>query len=83
MGYISEFNWVLKLKPEQGLDEDNLELNTEYSFNKKDRRIYPLGLPILLVNNDWEAVGTVNVFPAVKSIIGYTSTSGLNCANIH
>jgi len=60
MGYLSEFNWVLKLKKEQGLVED-LEVEKIYGFNKAGRRNYPIGFPILLVNNDWEAVGNAVV----------------------
>lgn len=61
MGYLSEFNWVLKLKSDQGLDESNLESGKIYSFNKSGKRNYPLGFPIILVNNDWEAVGNVDI----------------------
>lgn len=61
MGYITEFNWVLKLKPEQGLDEENLEVNQIYDYSKDGARNYPLKYPILLVNNNWEAVGSVEV----------------------
>jgi len=61
MGYVTEFNWVLNLKPEQGLDEKNIEIGTEYKFSKKDNRVYPLNKSILLVNKGWIAVGMVKV----------------------
>ncbi len=59
MGFKTEFNWVLKLKPEQGLREDELEIGTEYRFFKEEYRTYPLNIPIDLVNSDWEAVAKV------------------------
>jgi len=61
MGYVTEFNWVLKLKPEQGLDEEKIEVGNEYRFFKKDNRVYPLGKQIMLVNKDWIAVGMVTI----------------------
>lgn len=73
MGYITEFNWILKLKEEQGLNETNIEVDKIYDFNKKDNRVYPLGIPMLLVNNNWEAVGTVEV---LESTINKNSTIG-------
>ena len=61
MGYMPEFNWVLKIKPEQGLDENNLETEKIYNFSKQGSRNYPLLYPILLVNNIWEAIGLVEI----------------------
>jgi len=61
MGYRTEFNWVLKLKPEQGLDEKNLKEGKEYSFDKEEHRIYPINIPIHLINSSWETVGKVVV----------------------
>lgn len=59
MGFITEFNWVLKLKPEQGLNESTLELNKTYAFSKKGPRTFPIEIPIDLFNNNWEAVAKV------------------------
>ena len=61
MGYLTEFNWILKLKLEQGLSQDKLEIDMIHDFSKDGARNYPLKYPILLVNNDWEAVGTVEI----------------------
>lgn len=59
MGYKIEFNWILKLKPKQGLDEKNLKRGVIYEFFKEDYRVYPVGIPIDLINENWEAVGRV------------------------
>jgi len=59
MGFKTEFNWALKLKPEQGLDEENLEVEKIYKFSKKEYRVYPVGIPIDLLNRNWEAVAKV------------------------
>ena len=45
MGYKIEFNWVLKLKPENGLPK-KLEKGKIYNFKKPEERIYPLHIPI-------------------------------------
>lgn len=59
MGYRTEFNWALKLKPEQGLDENNLQKDKEYKFEKDDERIYPLDIPIHLINDNWEVIAKI------------------------
>lgn len=61
MGFKTEFNWILKLKPEQGLDESVLESGNVYDFWKNEYRIYPIDIPIDLVNKDWEAIAKVVV----------------------
>ena len=61
MGFKTEFNWVLKLKPEQGLDEEGLERGEIYNFEKDEYRVYPAAIPIDLVNREWEAVAKVVV----------------------
>ncbi|MBN2422673.1 DUF2584 family protein [Candidatus Woesearchaeota archaeon] len=49
----------MKLKPEQGLNEQELEENKTYLFNKKEERVYPINIPIDLVNQDWEVIAKV------------------------
>jgi hypothetical protein len=61
MGFKTEFNWILKLKPENGLDEAKLKVGSVYNFSKEEYRVYPVNLPIDLVNRDWEAVAKVLV----------------------
>ena len=61
MGYKTEFNWMMKLKPDQGLDEKNLEEGKEYFFVKDDERIYPINVPIQLINQNCEAVAKIVV----------------------
>lgn len=67
MGFITEFNWALKLKPEQGINESILTEGEIYSFQKPGNRTYPVGMPIDLVNSVWEAVAKVIVVEATCS----------------
>jgi len=53
MGFQTEFNWGLKLKPENGLNEEILQEGKEYSFEKDEYRVYPVDQPIDLINRDW------------------------------
>ena len=72
MSYQTEFNWVLKLKPGQGLNEGSLVVEGEYIFSKKGFRVYPVNVPIELVNDIWEAVGKVVVL-SFTNVDGKTS----------
>ena len=56
-----EFNWALKLKPENGLDESLLREGEIYNFTKSGNRVYPLNIPIDLINQDWVALARVIV----------------------
>lgn len=58
MGYKTEFNWVLKLKSEQGFPK-KLCTGKKYSFEKDENRIYPIGIPIDLADNNWKTHGKV------------------------
>ncbi len=71
MGFEVEFNWILKLKPEQGFPA---ELKPGiYDFSKSGYRIYPIGSPIELVTENWEAVGLAKV---LESTMKEQKTSG-------
>jgi hypothetical protein len=59
MGHKIEFNWALKLEPTQGLDEKNLKVGEIYEFIKEGYRVYPLDLPLDLLNQKWEAVAKI------------------------
>lgn len=74
MGYKIEFNWVLKLSLRQ-LPNDNqkLEEGHIYEFEKDEERIYPLNIPIELVNDNWEILAEVKV---LELTIGYGKTKG-------
>jgi hypothetical protein len=61
MGYQTEFNWVLKLKPEQGLEGVALSEGRSFNFSKSGSRIYPIGFPIDLVDDNWDALALVKV----------------------
>jgi len=61
MGFKIEFNWILKLKPENGLDERSLQVHELYNFSKDEYRVYPVHHPIDLLNKDSEAVAKVLV----------------------
>ena len=54
MGFIVEYNWVLKISQ----IEYPLIVGEKYNFEKNAIRIYPLNIPIDLLNKDWEAVGS-------------------------
>jgi len=72
MGFKIELNWALKLKPENGLDENNLEVGEIYEFSKEEHRVYPVNIPIDLINNNWEAVAKIIIIE-VKNAGGKTS----------
>ncbi len=67
MGFKTEFNWVLKLKKEQGLYEDKLKQGLIYEFSKKEERIYPINVPIDLINENWEAVAKIIIVECKQS----------------
>lgn len=66
MGFISEFNWVLKLSD---LNESVLNEGMCYSFRKSGARIYPIKMPIDLLNTNWEPVGrcVINSFTVTEN----------------
>ena len=73
MGYNTEFNNALKLKPMQGLDETNLRIGNVYSFTKDGYRIYPVDTPIDLLNQDWEPLARVMI---IKTALSEKKTTG-------
>lgn len=70
MGFIIEFNWALKLKPKQGLNEDSLETGKVYNFSKEKHRLYPIGVPIDLVNERWECLGKIIITELLNNTEG-------------
>ena len=54
MGMPCEINNILKLKPSQGYPIA-LEPNTSYQAHKDGYRIFPLDVPIALVDEHWVA----------------------------
>jgi hypothetical protein len=60
MGFETEFNWVMKLSQKQGLFQD-LKEGGQYKFNKQGFRVYPVEIPLDLVNENWEAIAKVVV----------------------
>lgn len=73
MGYKTEFNWILKLNKQQGLDENELVENNIYEFFKREHRIYPLEIPIDLVNEDWVVLGQIII---LEYTVGGGHTNG-------
>ena len=55
MGFVCEFNWILKLS---NIDESEMVVSHTYPFKKSEVRVFPIGLPIDLVNKNWEAVAS-------------------------
>lgn len=72
MGFETEFNWALKLRSEEGLDEEGLKAGESYDFSKEGDRIYPVDIPIDLINRNWEAVAKV-IVTRVENSEGETS----------
>lgn len=53
MGCIYEWNWILKLNHQQIPD---LKIGVPFTFYKKGIRIFPINIPIDLVNENWESI---------------------------
>lgn len=64
MGFKTEFNWALKLKPENGLDEAALKEGGIFEFSKDEYRTYPIDQPLDLINRNWEVLARVVVIEA-------------------
>jgi hypothetical protein len=73
MGFKTEFNWVLKLKPENGFPID-LIVGKDYEFIKNEYRVYPIDIAIDLADKDWNVVAKVVV---VKFCCGTGQTTGV------
>ena len=58
MGYKTEFNWVLKLKKEQGFPEV-LDERATCQFQKRETRIYPIKIPIFFTDSSWNVCASV------------------------
>jgi len=59
MGQITEVNWLLKLNNSNGLNEETIETGETFKFNKSGYRIYPINIPIDLLNSDWEVIAKI------------------------
>lgn len=53
MGCLYEWNWILKLEETQ---IPELKIGKQFNFFKKGMRVYPIDIPIDLVNENWEAI---------------------------
>lgn len=71
MRFQTEFNYILKIRDGQGLPSNPRE-GEVYDFEKTIERIYPLGQPILLVDDDLKVYGKV-VIREYKAGNGVTS----------
>lgn len=60
MGMPCEVNSILKLKPSQGYPS-HLEKGKEYFAQKEGYRIFPVNVPILLVDEDWLAHADIKI----------------------
>lgn len=58
MREIIEINTVLKLKKE---NLENLSLGKSREFSKEGKRIFPLDMPLFLVDEDWHFHGVVQI----------------------
>lgn len=69
MGSKKEFNWVLKLKETL----ENLAESEVRTFEKAEERIYPINMPIMLADGDWNIVAAVEI---LKYQVSNNKTSG-------
>jgi len=71
MGFVTEFNWVLKLT------RSSLELpltpGMTRQFEKSDLRIYPIDIPIDLVDEDWTVQARIRI---TEVTVGHGKTRG-------
>jgi len=58
MGYNIKFNWILQLSEKQGFPK-KLVKNKTYPFRKGLKRIYPIDIPIDLMNKERKICGKV------------------------
>ncbi len=58
MGYVTEFNWILKLKEEQGFP-DALNEGALCNFRKSENRVYPVGIAVFLADSLWNVCASV------------------------
>jgi hypothetical protein len=56
MRFETEFDFHLKIRDAQGLPEDP-KVGTRYEFTKTIARVYPIGIPILLTDDDLNVIG--------------------------
>lgn len=56
MRYQTEFNYMLKIREWQWLPSEP-EVGKAYQFSKTIERIYPIGLPIFLTDDDLRVIG--------------------------
>lgn len=56
MGFSVTFNWVLQVNP-----PDVLEIKARYEFEKEGNRIFPLNMPIDLIDKNRNAMAKIKV----------------------
>ena len=61
MGMLLELNTILKLSPNQGYPSSLIVKNVFVAI-KQDYRLFPLDIPIPLVNKEWKAYADVIIF---------------------
>lgn len=57
MGFKTEINWVLKVKE----NLESLKAGEIREFIKDSPRVYPINIPIFLVDKEWAARGYVTI----------------------
>lgn len=60
MGSLFEFNWILKISRSQGLPESP-RAGDEHLFTKGGYRVYPIDVPIDLIDDNWAAIAQIVV----------------------
>jgi len=71
MGYLTEIHTILKV-PKDSIDPSTVAVGKTYTVVKEGKRVFPVGIALLLVGNDWTFYGYCVVREAV--VIGQTTT---------
>jgi hypothetical protein len=56
MGFSVKFNWVLQIDT-----PNTIEAKEAYSFRKKGNRVFPIDIPIDLIDSDRNAVAKIKI----------------------
>ena len=56
MGFGIKFNWAMQIEPPMGLDENSI-----FEFEKQGNRVYPLSIPIDLIDLERNAIAKIKI----------------------
>jgi hypothetical protein len=73
IGYNVDLRWLLKPEHQEGIDAKVLRIGEKYEFTAEGHGVYPLEVPIHLIDDDWTAVASVMI---IELYIGKGKTRG-------